>query len=107
MYTEEENKSLKTELSELRARHKLELEKVRKDKEKEMEQVHERLYLWWLNAVTASAAFRELHFLGYSLISIACLNQTTLYVPKVVCPTLSLHKVKKFFGARIYIFCKY
>jgi len=45
VYTEEENKSLKTELSELRARHKLELEKVRKDKEKEMEQVHERLYL--------------------------------------------------------------
>ena len=42
VFTEEENKSLKTEQSELRARHKLELEKVRKDKEKEMEQVHER-----------------------------------------------------------------
>jgi len=42
VFTEEENKSLKTELSELRARQKLELEKIRKDKEKEMEQVHER-----------------------------------------------------------------
>lgn len=42
VYTEEENKSLKTELSELRARHKIELERVQKEKEKEMEQVHER-----------------------------------------------------------------
>ena len=42
VYTEEENKSLKTELSELKARHKVELERVQKDKEKEMEQVHDR-----------------------------------------------------------------
>ena len=42
VYTEEENKSLKTELSELRARHKIELERVQKEKEKEMEQVHDR-----------------------------------------------------------------
>lgn len=45
MYTEEENKSLKTELSESRARHKVELERVHKEKEKEMEQVHERYSL--------------------------------------------------------------
>ena len=42
VYTEEENKSLKTELSELKARHKVELQRVQKDKEKEMEQVHDR-----------------------------------------------------------------
>ena len=48
--TEEENKRLKTEMSELKARHRLELERskaeievVQKAKEEEMEEVHKRL----------------------------------------------------------------
>ena len=41
--TEEENKSLKIDMSELKARHKVELEQAQKKMEKEMEQVHERL----------------------------------------------------------------
>ena len=41
--TDEENKQLKIEMSELRARHKVELERMRKGKEREMEEVHERV----------------------------------------------------------------
>ena len=41
--TEEENKQLKIEMSELRARHKVELERVGKVKNREMEEVHERV----------------------------------------------------------------
>lgn len=41
--TDEENKQLKIEMSELRARHKVELERVRQSKEKEMEEVHGRV----------------------------------------------------------------
>ena len=41
--TEEENKLLKIDMSELKARHKVELEQAQKKMEKEMEQVHERL----------------------------------------------------------------
>ena len=41
--TEEENKDLKIEMSELRARHKIDLEKVAKDKDREMESVHDRV----------------------------------------------------------------
>ena len=41
--TNEENKELKIEMSELRARHKVELERVGRDKDREMESVHERV----------------------------------------------------------------
>ena len=43
MRTEEENKELKIERSELRARHKVDVEKVVKDKDKEMQSVHDRV----------------------------------------------------------------
>ena len=41
--TEEENKELKREMSELKARHKVELDRLRKAKDKELEEVHERV----------------------------------------------------------------
>ena len=41
--TEEENKQLKIEMSELRARQKIELERVGRLKEKELGDVHERV----------------------------------------------------------------
>ena len=41
--TDEENKQLKIEMSELRARHKVDLERVRQSKEREMEEVHGRV----------------------------------------------------------------
>lgn len=41
--TEEENKQLKIEMSELRARHRIELERVNQTKEQEMAEVHERV----------------------------------------------------------------
>nr|XP_033817591.1 centrosomal protein of 131 kDa isoform X3 [Geotrypetes seraphini] len=41
--TEEENKRLKMELSELRARHRLELERINREKEEELEEVHMRV----------------------------------------------------------------
>ncbi|MEE6506878.1 hypothetical protein FKM82_007883 [Ascaphus truei] len=40
--TEEENRRLKTEASEGRARHRLELERVNREKEEELEEVHKR-----------------------------------------------------------------
>ena len=40
--TEEENKRLKNEMSEMRARHKLELQRIQESKEEEMEEVHKR-----------------------------------------------------------------
>ena len=43
MSTEEENKQLKIEMSELRARHKVELEREKKTKAKELEEVHQRV----------------------------------------------------------------
>lgn len=43
MATEEENKQLKIEMSELRARHRVEVERVTRGKEREMEEVHERV----------------------------------------------------------------
>ena len=43
MATEEENKQLKIEMSELRARHRIELERVNQTKEREMAEVHERV----------------------------------------------------------------
>ena len=41
--TEEENKQLKMEMSELRARQKFELERVRRGKDQELVEVHERV----------------------------------------------------------------
>ncbi len=42
MATEEENKRLKNEMSEMRARHKLELSRIKESKDEEMEEVHKR-----------------------------------------------------------------
>ncbi|XP_033095899.1 centrosomal protein of 131 kDa-like [Anneissia japonica] len=41
--TEEENRRLKNEMSEMRARHKLEIERIEKSKEEELEEVHKRV----------------------------------------------------------------
>ncbi|XP_073245130.1 centrosomal protein of 131 kDa-like isoform X1 [Porites lutea] len=41
--TDEDNKRLKTELSEMKARHRLEIERVTREKEQEMEEVHKRV----------------------------------------------------------------
>lgn len=41
--TEEDNKRLKTDISEMRARHRLEIERITKEKEQEMEEVHKRV----------------------------------------------------------------
>ncbi|KAH0629355.1 hypothetical protein JD844_011375 [Phrynosoma platyrhinos] len=41
--TEEENKRLKSEMAELRARQRLELDRVTRDKEEELEEVHKRV----------------------------------------------------------------
>nr|XP_060620265.1 centrosomal protein of 131 kDa isoform X3 [Anolis sagrei ordinatus] len=41
--TEEENKRLKAEMAELRARQRLELDRVTRDKEEELEEVHKRV----------------------------------------------------------------
>lgn len=40
--TEEENKRLKGEIAELRARQRLELDRVTRNKEEELEEVHKR-----------------------------------------------------------------
>lgn len=40
--TEEENKRLKTEMAEMRARQRLELDRVVREKDKELEEVHRR-----------------------------------------------------------------
>ncbi|KAL9956558.1 hypothetical protein ACROYT_G038050 [Oculina patagonica] len=41
--TDEDNKRLKTELSEMKARHRLEIERVTREKEQEMDEVHKRV----------------------------------------------------------------
>eukprot|EP00794_Sanderia_malayensis_P008773 gene8773-9710_t len=41
--TEEDNKRLRNDVSEMRARHRIELERVSKEKEHEMEEVHKRV----------------------------------------------------------------
>lgn len=40
--TEEENKRLKAEMAEMRARQRLELDRVVREKDKELEEVHRR-----------------------------------------------------------------
>ena len=42
MTTDEENRRLKIEMSEIKARHKIELQQVQKKMEQEMEDVHQR-----------------------------------------------------------------
>ena len=61
MTTDEDNKRLKTELSEMKARHRLELERVTREKEQEMDEVHKRFVL------------NNLLFKGYAMI---CLLKT-------------------------------
>lgn len=41
--TDEDNKRLKTELSEMKARHRLEIERITREKEQEMDEVHKRV----------------------------------------------------------------
>ncbi|XP_078691966.1 centrosomal protein of 131 kDa-like [Branchiostoma floridae x Branchiostoma belcheri] len=41
--TEEENRRVKNEISEMRARHKMELDRITREKEEEMEEVHKRV----------------------------------------------------------------
>ncbi|PFX32011.1 centrosomal protein of 131 kDa-like [Stylophora pistillata] len=41
--TDEDNKRLKTEVSEMKARHRLEIDRVTREKEQEMEEVHKRV----------------------------------------------------------------
>ncbi|XP_066293238.1 centrosomal protein of 131 kDa-like [Branchiostoma lanceolatum] len=41
--TEEENRRVKNEMSEMRARHKMELDRITREKEEEMEEVHKRV----------------------------------------------------------------
>ena len=45
MTTDEDNKRLKTELSEMKARHRLEIERVTREKEQEMDEVHKRFVM--------------------------------------------------------------
>lgn len=45
MITDEDNKRLKIEMSELRAKHRLEVERINNSKEEEMEEVHKRYVL--------------------------------------------------------------
>lgn len=44
--TEEESKRMKSEMSEMKARHKVEMEQVTKDKESELNEIHDRYTLW-------------------------------------------------------------
>ena len=49
--TDEDNKRLRNDISELKARQRLEIERVVKEKEEEMEEVHKRYsYLYFCNA---------------------------------------------------------
>lgn len=65
MTTDEDNKRLKTELSEMKARHRLELERVTREKEQEMDEVHKRFVL------------NNLLFTGYAMI---CLLKTLTHI---------------------------
>lgn len=44
MTTDEDNKRLRHDIHELKAKQRIELERVIKDKEEEMEEVHKRYY---------------------------------------------------------------
>ncbi|XP_060127921.1 centrosomal protein of 131 kDa isoform X9 [Zootoca vivipara] len=59
--TEEENKLLKTEMAELRARQRLELDRVRRDKEEELEEVHKRVKTAIVKKEEAVNSLRKLH----------------------------------------------
>ncbi|XP_061471748.1 centrosomal protein of 131 kDa isoform X2 [Rhineura floridana] len=59
--TEEENKRLKTEMAELRARQRLELDRVTRDKEEELEEVHKRVKIAIVKKEEAVNSLRKLH----------------------------------------------
>ena len=61
MTTEEDNKRLRNDIHELKARQRLELERVVKEKEEEMEEVHKRFpkafCFYYTTAVSFSGKF--------------------------------------------------
>ncbi|XP_025021828.1 centrosomal protein of 131 kDa isoform X1 [Python bivittatus] len=57
--TEEDNKRLKTEMAELRARQRLELDRVTRDKEEELEEVHKRVKTAIVKKEEAVNSFRK------------------------------------------------
>ncbi|XP_034268667.1 centrosomal protein of 131 kDa isoform X1 [Pantherophis guttatus] len=57
--TEEENKHLKIEMAELRARQRLELDRVMRDKEEELEEVHKRVKTAIVKKEEAVNSFRK------------------------------------------------
>ena len=59
MTTDEDNKRLKTELSEMKARHRLEIERVTREKEQEMDEVHKR-------SVSSEFVDYEIFFPGFA-----------------------------------------
>eukprot|EP00062_Callorhinchus_milii_P004676 gi/632943295/ref/XP_007886872.1/ PREDICTED: 5-azacytidine-induced protein 1 isoform X2 [Callorhinchus milii] len=59
--TEEENKRLKTEMSEGRARHRLEVERVTREKEEELEEVHKRVKAAIVKKEEAVSNLRKQH----------------------------------------------
>lgn len=59
--TEEENKRLKAEMAELRARHRLELERVMRDKDEELEEVHKRVKTAIVKKEEAVNSLRKQH----------------------------------------------
>lgn len=89
--TEEENKRLKTDMSELKARHRLELERskaeieiVTKAKEEEMDEVHKR-YNVFLDEIESS-----LRLLGLHLVKAFLKSQSNVirYPCMIVCPDI-------------------
>ncbi|XP_069511265.1 centrosomal protein of 131 kDa isoform X2 [Ambystoma mexicanum] len=59
--TEEENRRLKMEASEMRARHRLELERISRDKEEELEEVHKRVKTAIVKKEEAVNSLRKQH----------------------------------------------
>ncbi|XP_043941012.1 centrosomal protein of 131 kDa isoform X2 [Protopterus annectens] len=59
--TEEENKRLKLEASEMRARHRLELERLTREKEEELEEVHKRVKVAIVKKEEAVNSLRKQH----------------------------------------------
>ncbi|XP_026531533.1 centrosomal protein of 131 kDa isoform X2 [Notechis scutatus] len=57
--TEEDNKHLKIEMAELRARQRLELDRVMRDKEEELEEVHKRVKTAIVKKEEAVSGFRK------------------------------------------------
>ncbi|XP_062502627.1 centrosomal protein of 131 kDa-like [Corticium candelabrum] len=57
--TEEESKRMKSEMSEMKARHKVEMEQVTKDKESELNEIHDRVKLALAKKEEAIKSMRE------------------------------------------------